>query len=83
MATHEIQNILHKYTKETVQITNVRLGLICSVCGHHWGIALDDGDDLLKQSQRMICLPCYQKSVNNNAKDGNYEYSNTTQYQEK
>ena len=80
MAIHEISDVLHKYAKETVLITHVRIGFFCSVCGKEWGISLDDNQNLLIQAMKMVCLPCYQKTINNNGKGENYENSNN-QYQ--
>lgn len=79
MAEHEIGNVLHKYTKQSVQITDVRIGLICSVCGHHWGVALDDNGDLLLQAQKMMCLPCYHNDIKGNDGDDDNGYKRNTQ----
>jgi hypothetical protein len=73
MAIHEISNILYKYMKDTVTLTDIRFGFRCEVCGHSWGIAVSDNEELLRQSQRMICLECYHRSLEENNNKGNVE----------
>lgn len=74
----EIPDILHKYMKQSVEVTHARFGLRCA-CGHEWGVSLDPNIDLTMQAQKLICLPCMQRELNNkNGKDkgDNNEYNN-------
>jgi hypothetical protein len=77
MAVHEISDVIHKYSKESVKIQNIRIGFICEVCGNHWGVAISDEEDMFKQAMKLVCLNCYQKEIhNNNEKDEKNGYSN-------
>ena len=79
MSIHEIGDLFHQYAEPTVKIVNIRIGLKCSVCGNEWGIRVEDEIELLKQAQKFICLPCYQKKLESKSVKGdNYDYTTTT-----
>lgn len=79
MNDHEISDILRKYMHETVEVTDIRIGLRCSVCGHTWGVRVEDTQELIKQIQKLVCLPCYQKAIENrNVRNVHYEQNTKT-----
>lgn len=83
MTENEIPDVLHKYMKENITVTDARFGLRCETCGHTWGVGLDPAANLTMQAQKLICLPCMQKEINKKRtdKEGNNEYSYTKQFE--
>lgn len=60
---HEISNIIYKYSEPQVRVTNIRIGLVCTVCGNEWGIRVEDEKELARQSTKFMCLNCYNKKI--------------------
>lgn len=63
MPIHEISQIFQRYIPSEVEVVNIRIGLRCSACGNEWGIKVNDEEELIRQVQKFICLPCYQKFI--------------------
>jgi len=73
MSAQEVSSLLRKYTSNTVEISDIRIGFICKRCGHHWGVRIDDNAELGSQAVRMVCLPCLTKELANR-NEGNVDH---------
>lgn len=54
-------NSLANDVSDSIDITDVKIGLICNVCGHHWGVRIDKDGNI--NPLMMVCMPCYNKSI--------------------
>jgi len=68
MSIREVSDIVHKYTEESVIISTIKIGLLCTVCGHEWLVRVDDEQELIRQAGKFICMPCYHDRLDKKAK---------------